>query len=205
MPLTQERKAELTKQFGKDEQDTGNTRVQVALLTERINELTEHLREHKKDHHSRRGLLMLVGQRRRLLNYLQRSDLEGYRALIRELGLRRVSIIAPGTPAPEFTLKREDGERLHARGPARARRPSSSSIPFAFSPVCTDQLQIYEEVARGPRAPRARRSTASRLRRAVSQTAFREKLGVDDRAALGLRAQGRGVAGVRRLLRAGAA
>ena len=89
MPLTQERKAELTKQFGTDERDTGNTRVQVALLTERINELTGHLRTHKKDHHSRRGLLMLVGRRRRLLNYLQRHDLDGYRELIRELGLRR--------------------------------------------------------------------------------------------------------------------
>jgi small subunit ribosomal protein S15 len=89
MTLTQERKAELTKQFGTDERDTGNTRVQVALLTERINELTGHLRTHKKDHHSRRGLLMLVGRRRRLLNYLQRHDLDGYRELIRELGLRR--------------------------------------------------------------------------------------------------------------------
>ena len=63
--------------------------MQVALLTERINQLTEHLRGHKKDHHSRRGLLMLVGHRRRLLNYMQRSDLEGYRELIKELGLRR--------------------------------------------------------------------------------------------------------------------
>jgi small subunit ribosomal protein S15 len=89
MPLTAERKQELISQFGSNAQDTGNTRVQVALLTERINQLTEHLRSNKKDHHSRRGLLMLVGQRRRLLNYLQKRDLEGYRALIRELGLRR--------------------------------------------------------------------------------------------------------------------
>jgi small subunit ribosomal protein S15 len=89
MTLTLERKAELTKQFGKDEKDTGNTRVQVALLSERITQLTDHLRTHTKDHHSRRGLLMLVGQRRRLLNYLQRNDLQGYRELIRELGLRR--------------------------------------------------------------------------------------------------------------------
>jgi len=89
MTLTQERKAELTKQFGKDERDTGNTRVQVALLTERINQLNAHLNAHKKDHHSRRGLLMLVGHRRRLLNYFRRSDLEGYRDLIKELGLRR--------------------------------------------------------------------------------------------------------------------
>ena len=71
------------------ETDTGSPEVQIALLTERINHLTEHLKVHKKDHHSRRGLLMLVGRRRRLLNYLQKKDLEGYRALIKELGLRR--------------------------------------------------------------------------------------------------------------------
>ena len=87
--LTPERTRELVAKFGANETDTGNTRVQVALLTERINALTEHLRAHSKDHHSRRGLLMLVGQRRRLLNYLQKKDLEGYRALIKELGLRR--------------------------------------------------------------------------------------------------------------------
>ena len=89
MTLTQERKSEIIAQFGENAQDTGNTRVQIALLSQRISDLTEHLREHRKDHHSRRGLLMLVGQRRRLLNYMQRSDLEGYRSLIRELGLRR--------------------------------------------------------------------------------------------------------------------
>ena len=89
MSLTQERKAEIVTQFGENAQDTGNTRVQIALLTQRINDLTSHLREHGKDHHSRRGLLMLVGQRRRFLRYLERNDLEGYRALIRELGLRR--------------------------------------------------------------------------------------------------------------------
>ncbi len=89
MTLTQERKAEIVAKFGDNPQDTGNTRVQVALLTARINELTEHLRTHRKDHHSRRGLLMLVGRRRRLLNYFQKHDLEGYRALIKELGLRR--------------------------------------------------------------------------------------------------------------------
>ena len=89
MPLTQERKLDIIRKFGSDEHDTGSTRVQIALLTERINDLTQHLRDHSKDHHSRRGLLMLVGKRRRLLNYLQRHDLEGYRELIRELGLRR--------------------------------------------------------------------------------------------------------------------
>ena len=89
MTLTSERKRELTIQYGTNEQDTGNVRVQIAQLTERINELTEHLREHKSDHHSRRGLLMLVGNRRRFLNYLQRNDLEGYRELLKSLGLRR--------------------------------------------------------------------------------------------------------------------
>lgn len=69
--------------------DTGSPEVQIAILTERINQLTEHLKEHKHDHHSRRGLLMMVGRRRRLLNYLQRVDLDGYRALIERLGLRR--------------------------------------------------------------------------------------------------------------------
>jgi small subunit ribosomal protein S15 len=89
MTLTAEDKSELVRRFGKDESDTGATEVQIALLTQRINHLTEHLRTHKHDHHSRRGLLMLVGRRRRFLNYLQRKDLEGYRSLIRELGLRR--------------------------------------------------------------------------------------------------------------------
>jgi small subunit ribosomal protein S15 len=89
MTLTQERKQELVQKFGQADSDTGRTEVQVALMTERINQLTEHLRTHRKDHHSRRGLLMLVGRRRRLLNYLQRTDLERYRSLVRELGLRR--------------------------------------------------------------------------------------------------------------------
>ena len=87
--LTQERKQELIAQFGDSPTDTGKTEVQVAMLTERINELTDHQRTHRKDHSSRRGLLMLVGRRRRFLDYLQREDLERYRSLIRELGLRR--------------------------------------------------------------------------------------------------------------------
>jgi small subunit ribosomal protein S15 len=89
MPLTQERKRELIAKFGDGPADTGKTEVQVALLTERINELTQHLRTHRKDHSSRRGLLMLVGRRRRFLNYLRHEDLERYRTVIRELGLRR--------------------------------------------------------------------------------------------------------------------
>jgi small subunit ribosomal protein S15 len=89
MTLTSERKREIAERFGKSAEDTGSTEVQIALLTERINHLTEHLRTHRKDHHSRRGLLMLVGKRRRFLNYLQRTNLERYRELIKELGLRR--------------------------------------------------------------------------------------------------------------------
>src|SRR2546421_11806699 len=89
MTVTAERKQELVQKFGKAERDTGSAEVQIALMTERINDLTQHLREHSKDHHSRRGLLMLVGRRRRLLNYLQRSQLESYRSLVRELGLRK--------------------------------------------------------------------------------------------------------------------
>jgi small subunit ribosomal protein S15 len=87
--ITAEEKAEIVRKFGKGENDTGAAEVQIALLTSRINHLTDHLREHKHDHHSRRGLLMLVGRRRRFLTYLQKKDLEGYRSLIRELGLRR--------------------------------------------------------------------------------------------------------------------
>ena len=89
MGLTKEVKTEIVKKHGASKTDTGSTKVQVALLTRRINDLTEHLRSHPKDHYSRRGLLKLVGRRRRLLQYLQRRDLEGYRALIQELGLRR--------------------------------------------------------------------------------------------------------------------
>ena len=89
MGLTVEKKQEIVQKHGRGDNDTGSAEVQVALITARINELTEHLREHTKDHHSRHGLLMLVGKRRRLLAYLQRSDLDRYRALIAELGLRR--------------------------------------------------------------------------------------------------------------------
>jgi small subunit ribosomal protein S15 len=82
-------KEELIKEYATADGDTGSPEVQVALLTSRINHLTEHLKSHAKDHHSRRGLLMLVGRRRRLLNYLQRSNVERYRSLIQRLGLRR--------------------------------------------------------------------------------------------------------------------
>jgi small subunit ribosomal protein S15 len=89
VPLSSEEKAELVVRFGEDATDTGSTKVQIALLTENIVRLTEHMKVHRHDHHSRRGLLKQVGRRRRLLNYLQKHDLEGYRALIKELGLRR--------------------------------------------------------------------------------------------------------------------
>ena len=87
--MTTERKAEIIKEYGRTPNDTGSPEVQVALLTERINVLTEHLKENKKDHHSRRGLLKMVGKRRGLLGYLKKNDLEGYRALIAKLGIRK--------------------------------------------------------------------------------------------------------------------
>jgi small subunit ribosomal protein S15 len=89
MSLTKEKKSELIGKYGREDGDTGSAEVQIALATARINELTEHLRGHAKDHHSRRGLLMLVGKRRRMLRYLERTDLERYRALVADLGLRR--------------------------------------------------------------------------------------------------------------------
>jgi small subunit ribosomal protein S15 len=87
--LTKDAKKEIFDRHGRAVGDTGSPQVQIALLTKRIEQLTDHLRAHRKDHHSRRGLLKLVGRRRRLLDYLQKRDLEGYRALIQELGLRR--------------------------------------------------------------------------------------------------------------------
>lgn len=89
MALAAEKKNEIVSEYRQHERDTGSPEVQIALLTARINQLTEHLREHKKDHHSRRGLLMMVGQRRRLLNYLSKKDINRYREVIAKLGLRR--------------------------------------------------------------------------------------------------------------------
>jgi len=89
MALTKEKKAELVKKFGANEQDTGSIEVQIAILTEEINTLTEHFKEHKKDHHSKRGLLRKVGQRRSLLNYLIKNDVTRYRKIVKDLGLRK--------------------------------------------------------------------------------------------------------------------
>ncbi|PZR55393.1 30S ribosomal protein S15 [Xylanimonas oleitrophica] len=89
MPLDTATKQSIITEYATHEGDTGSPEVQIALLTQRIKDLTEHLKEHKHDHHSRRGLLLLVGQRRRLLGYLQKIDIQRYRALIERLGLRR--------------------------------------------------------------------------------------------------------------------
>ncbi|MBR5060407.1 MAG: 30S ribosomal protein S15 [Clostridia bacterium] len=89
MIMTKERKQEIIKEFGLKEGDTGSPEVQVAILTERINDLNEHLKVHKNDHHSRRGLLLMVGQRRGLLNYLTKIDVNRYRSLVERLGLRK--------------------------------------------------------------------------------------------------------------------
>ena len=87
--MTVERKQEIINQYRRDEKDTGSSEVQIALLTERINELTEHLKVHKKDNHSRRGMLKMVGKRRNLLNYLAKKDVQRYRDIIAKLGLRK--------------------------------------------------------------------------------------------------------------------
>ena len=89
MPLTADVKKQIMAEYGTGDGDTGSPEVQVALLTQRIKDLTEHAREHKHDHHSRRGLLLLVGKRKRLLRYLEQTDIERYRSLIKRLGLRR--------------------------------------------------------------------------------------------------------------------
>jgi small subunit ribosomal protein S15 len=89
MSITKERTAELVAEFGENAKDTGNSRVQVAILTERIRNLTEHLKINKKDNHTRRGLLMMVGQRKGLLNYIRNTDITKYRSLIAELNLRK--------------------------------------------------------------------------------------------------------------------
>ncbi len=89
MPLKKEQKAKIFEDFGINEKDTGSAEVQIAMLTKRITELTEHFRTHSKDHHSRRGLLKMVGQRRRLLNYLTKNDIEKYREIISRLSIRR--------------------------------------------------------------------------------------------------------------------
>jgi len=87
--ITKEQKKEIIEKYRLNENDTGSPEVQIALLTHRINHLTEHLKIHKKDHHSRRGLLMMVGQRRRLLNYLKNKDIRRYRSMLERLGLRK--------------------------------------------------------------------------------------------------------------------
>jgi small subunit ribosomal protein S15 len=87
--MTKEEKLQILKQFGKDEKDSGKTEVQIALLTKRINDLTDHFNVHKKDHHSRRGLMMMVGKRRRLLDYLMDRDITRYRTIIKELNIRK--------------------------------------------------------------------------------------------------------------------
>jgi small subunit ribosomal protein S15 len=90
MPLSKDVKSEIIAEHKINDTDTGSTEVQIALLTQRIRDLTEHLRTHKHDHHTRRGLLQMVGQRRRLMNYLKKSDVERYRAIVAKLGIRGV-------------------------------------------------------------------------------------------------------------------
>jgi small subunit ribosomal protein S15 len=87
--MTKDEKLDIIKKFGSGEKDTGKSEVQIALITKRINDLTEHFNKHAKDHHSRRGLMMMVGKRRRLLDYLMKKDIERYRGIIKELNIRK--------------------------------------------------------------------------------------------------------------------
>ena len=87
--MTKEEKLEIVKKYGANDKDSGKSEVQIALLTKRINDLTSHFDKHKKDHHSRRGLMMMVGKRRRLLDYLMKKDIKRYRAIIQELNIRK--------------------------------------------------------------------------------------------------------------------
>ena len=125
MTLTKEAKLEIIGRHGSSQTDTGSPQVQIALLTQRINELTEHLRAHPKDHYSRRGLLKLVGRRRRFLNYLQKKDVEAYRELIKELGLDASS--APGGSeferAPRFGAALTQTSALHEESGGIDRAP----------------------------------------------------------------------------------
>ena len=179
MGLTKEKKSELIGKYGRADGDTGSAEVQVALMTERINELTEHLRTHGKDHHSRRGLLMLVGKRRRMLRYLERNDLERYRALVAELGLRArsMAVIAAGEPAPDFTLRDQDGEEV-SLADFRGRRVLLVFYPFDFSSVCSDQLSVYQEVKPEIEAKGVELVGIS-VDHIYAHKAFREKLGID--------------------------
>ena len=202
MPLTQERKLDIIRRFGENEHDTGSTRVQVALLTERINDLTEHLRSHRKDHHSRRGLLMLVGQRRRFLRYLEKNDLEALpRADPRARSAPLVAPISPGTKVPDFTLKTEDLEDF-----TQADLEGKTSVlvfyPAAFSPVCTDQLQVYEEVVEELRGQGVEMYGVA-CDGPFALKAFREKLNISIPQLSDFEPKGAVSQGVRRVLRAG--
>ena len=128
MALTKEAKREVVAGHGRSDADTGSSQVQIALLSRRIDELTEHLRTHRKDHHSRRGLLKLVGRRRRLLNYLQKRDLEGYRGLIKELGTAPLGREKPGGAGGSLREPREavaSNLRLHLPEEREARHMST--------------------------------------------------------------------------------
>ena len=177
MPLTKDKKQELIGKFGREDGDTGSAEVQVALLTERINHLTEHLRAHSKDHHSRRGLLMMVGKRRRLLRL---PGERGPGALPQGRGRPRPASLAsvircPGTPAPDFSLPNHAGKQV-SLADFRGRKLMLVFYPLDFSPVCTDQLSIYQEVL-----PQIEERGASLVGISVDSTwahrAFREKLG----------------------------
>ena len=199
--VTAERKQEIVEQFGENSKDTGNAKVQIALLTERINDLTEHLRANSKDHHSRRGLLMLVGRRRRLLDYLARKDLDAYRKLI------AISACADDHRAGDARcpLLAQAGRRreVHGGRPRRARPPCWCSFP---SPSAGSAPISSRCMTRRSATSKRRRWRAGRLRRLDRRDGLADRLEEAsrylDRLPLGLRAQGRDRAQTRGVLRA---
>lgn len=146
MAVSKERKAELIKEFGKDANDSGSAEVQVAILTERIRELTEHVKVHKKDHHTRRGLLMLVGKRRRLLSYIKERDIENYRQLIAKLGIRRQHLVADSGEGRVDSRPFSCIRGHFARGMRQGSHPPRRQVKGAFSHGAKRRKEAEERV-----------------------------------------------------------
>ena len=136
MALLKDEKKQIITDNARTDGDTGSPEVQVAILTRRITELTEHLKTHPKDHHSRRGLLRMVGRRRRLLEYLRRQDVERYRALIAKLGLRRLAGRRPTPPQPLSSLKQGEGLAVGYQSQGHSCCSSGRSVLLGIAGGC---------------------------------------------------------------------
>ena len=198
MTLTADKKREIVAEYGRGDADTGSTEVQVALLTARINELTEHLREHRKDHHSRRGLLMLVGKRRRLLKYLQAQR---HRPLPgADPAARPAPVIEAGEPAPDFTLPDQDGQQV-SLADFRGRTRGARLLPGRLQPGLHRPAERLPGGAAASSRPAGVQLLGISVDGAFCHKAFQDHLGPDDPAAGRLPPEGRGGQGVRRVVR----